>query len=160
MLTPNRNWSKCWYLVLISSKKTTHAQDRGYKLMWKYLCIEIDHKIFLWAIATHYHNVCAVLSRFSHLWLFATLWTAAHQAPLSMGLSGPEYWSGVLFPSPGDLPNPGIEPMSLTSPALAGKFFTTRATQNSLIMLELLLFCTMPWGQFVLPYLLTLTSIF
>ena len=56
------------------------------------------------------------------------LWTVAHQAPLSTGFSRQEYWSGLLCPSPGDLPNPGIEPISLTSPALAGGFFTTSAT--------------------------------
>ena len=47
--------------------------------------------------------------------LFVTLWTVAHQAPLSMGFSSQEYWSGLPFPSPGDLPNPGTEP---ESPAL------------------------------------------
>ena len=45
--------------------------------------------------------------------LFATLWTAAHQARPSMGFSRQEYWSGLPFPSPGDFPNPGIEPRSL-----------------------------------------------
>ena len=59
---------------------------------------------------------------------FVTPWTVAHQTPLSMGFSRQEYWSGVLFPSPGDLPNPGIKPASLLFPALAGRFFTTRAT--------------------------------
>ena len=49
----------------------------------------------------------------------ATLWTAAHQAPLSRGFSKREYWSGLPFPPPGDLPDPGIEPMSLVSPTLA-----------------------------------------
>ena len=44
--------------------------------------------------------------------LFATPWTVAHQAPLSMGFSRQEYWSGLPFPSPGDLPNPGIKPRS------------------------------------------------
>ena len=48
----------------------------------------------------------------SHVRLFATLWTVAHQAPPSMGFSKQEYWSGLPFPSPGDLPNPGIEPGS------------------------------------------------
>ena len=48
----------------------------------------------------------------SHVRLFATLWTITHQAPLSMGFSGQEYWSGLPFPSPGDLPDPGIEPRS------------------------------------------------
>ena len=59
---------------------------------------------------------------------FATLWTVALQAPLSMGFPRQEYRSGLPFPPPGDLPNPGIEPTSLTSPALAGGFFTTSAT--------------------------------
>ena len=66
-------------------------------------------------------------SRFSHVQLCATLWTAAHQAPLSMGFSRQEYWRGLPFPSPGDLPNPGIKPTSLTAPALVGGFFTTSA---------------------------------
>ena len=48
----------------------------------------------------------------SHIWLFATPWTVARQAPLSRGFSKQEYWSGLPFPSPGDLPNPAIEPRS------------------------------------------------
>ena len=48
----------------------------------------------------------------SHTGLFATPWTVAHQAPVSMGFSRQEYWSGLPFPSPGDLPNPGIKPRS------------------------------------------------
>ena len=66
-----------------------------------------------------------VLSHFSRVQLFVTLWTIAHQSPLSMGFFRQEYWSGLSFPPPGDLLNPGIEPESLTSPALAGGFFTT-----------------------------------
>ena len=57
-----------------------------------------------------------------------TPWTAAHQAPLSMGFSRQEYWSGLPFPPPGALPDPGIEPTSFMSPALPGGFFTTSAT--------------------------------
>ena len=53
-----------------------------------------------------------------------TLWTVPRQAPLSMGFSRQQYWSGLLFPPPGDFPNPGIEPESLMSPALASEFFT------------------------------------
>ena len=60
--------------------------------------------------------------------LHATLQTVAHQAPLSMGFSRQEYQSGLPCPLPGDLPNPGIKPMFLTFPALAGGFFTTSAT--------------------------------
>ena len=50
----------------------------------------------------------------SHIWLFATPWTVAYQAPKSMEFSRQEYWSGLPFPSPGDLPDPGIEPGSPT----------------------------------------------
>ena len=59
---------------------------------------------------------------------FATLWTAAHQAPLSMGFSRQEYWSGLQCCPSGDLHDPGIKPVSLMSPVLAGGFFTTGAT--------------------------------
>ena len=62
---------------------------------------------------------------FSCIRFFAPPWTVAHQAPLSMKFSQQEYWSGLTFPSPGDIPDPGIEPTSLMSPALAGRFFTT-----------------------------------
>ena len=60
-----------------------------------------------------------VLSRFGRVRLFVTPWTVAHQAPLSMGFSRQEYWGGLLCPPPGGLPNPGIKPTSLLSPALA-----------------------------------------
>ena len=60
--------------------------------------------------------------------LTLTLWTVDHQAPLSMGFSRQEYWSELPWPSPGDVSDPGVEPMSLTSPALAGGFFTASAT--------------------------------
>ena len=69
-----------------------------------------------------------MLNRFSHVRFWVTLWTVACQAPLSMRFSRQEHWSGLLFPSPGDLPDPGTKPMSLMSPALAGRFFTTRTT--------------------------------
>ena len=55
-------------------------------------------------------------------------WTVARQAPLSMGFSRREYWSGLPCLPPGDIPEPGIEPTSLMSPALAGGFFTTSTT--------------------------------
>ena len=56
-----------------------------------------------------------LLSHFSCVQLFAMPWTVARQAPLSMGFSRQEYWSGLPFPSPGDLPDPGVEPISLAS---------------------------------------------
>ena len=66
-----------------------------------------------------------VLSHFSCVWLSATLWITACQAPLSMGFFRQEYWSGLPCPSPVDLSNSGIEQASLASSALAGRFFTT-----------------------------------
>ena len=63
-----------------------------------------------------------VLNCFSHVRLFAILWTVACQAALSVGFSRQDYWSGLSCPHPGDLPHPGIEPMSLTSPVLAGEY--------------------------------------
>ena len=65
---------------------------------------------------------------FSHVQLFVTPWTVAHQASLSVGFSRQEYWSGLPFPPPGRLLGPGVKPTSLTSPALAGGHFTTSAT--------------------------------
>ena len=64
----------------------------------------------------------------NHVQLFATPWTVAHKSPLPMEFSRQEYLRRVPFPTPEDLPNPGIKPTSLTSPALAGRFFTTSAT--------------------------------
>ena len=64
--------------------------------------------------------------------LFATPWTIAWQASLSMEFFRQEYWRGLACPSPGNLPNPEIEPMSLASPALAGRFFTTGAKMKRL----------------------------
>ena len=58
-------------------------------------------------------------------------WTVAGWAPLSMGFSRQEYWSGSPFPNPGDLPDAGIEPTSLIFPALAGEFFTTSTTREA-----------------------------
>ena len=83
----------------------------------------------------HHHSLSysirtlgCMLSHFSHIRLFETPSTVACQAPLSMRFSRQEYWSGLLCPTPGDLPKPGIQPASLMSLTLAGGFFTTSAT--------------------------------
>ena len=78
----------------------------------------------------------AVLSCYSRVWLFETPWTIAHQASLSVGFPRQKYWSELPFPSPGDLPDPGIRPESLKSPALAGRFFTTCTTREVLILIS------------------------
>ena len=69
----------------------------------------------------HITSMCVL----SHVRLYATPWAVAHQAPLSVGFPRQEYWNGLPFPTPGDLPDPGIKPVSLAFPALAGGFFTT-----------------------------------
>ena len=73
-----------------------------------------------------------ILSLFSCVQLSAALWTVARQALLSMGFSRQEYWNGLPCPPPGDLPDPGIKPVSLMSPALTGGFVTTSVTWEAL----------------------------
>ena len=79
------------------------------------------------ASVSHSHCVYVCAQSLSQVWFFVTPWTIAHQAPLSMELSWQEYWSRLPFPTPEDLPNSGINPMSPAfpvSPALPGGFFT------------------------------------
>ena len=73
-----------------------------------------------------------MLSSFNQVQLFATLWTVAHQAPLSMDFSRQEYWCGLPFPSPGYLPSPGIKPTSPMSAALQADFLATEPPGKSL----------------------------
>ena len=72
--------------------------------------------------------VCAHTHVLSHIWLFATPWTVTQQTPLSMEFSRQEYWSGLPFPTPGNLSDPGMKPIS---PALAGRFFITAPLAES-----------------------------
>ena len=85
-------------------------------------------------MSSHY-GMCAWL--LSHVQLFATLWTVACQAPLSMGFSRQEYWSGLPFPPPGDLPDLTLEPMSPASSALQLNFFPTEAMRKPILSLSL-----------------------
>ena len=80
---------------------------------------------FVYIYISYLEIIRAVLSCFSHVQLFETPWTVAHQAPLSMGFSRQEHWSGLPFHTPGYLTEPGVELTSLVSPALADGFFTT-----------------------------------
>ena len=73
-------------------------------------------------------NLCVCVCVCVFIPLFATPWTIAHKALLSVEFPKQEYWSGLPFPTTGDLPDPGIRPTSPVSPALAGRFFTTSAT--------------------------------
>ena len=72
-----------------------------------------------WQMFGSIYGYACMLGHFSHVQLCGTLWTIACQGPLSMGFSTQEYWSGLPCPSPGDLPDPGIEPVSLMFPTLA-----------------------------------------
>ena len=101
---------------IIGAEGTSHARgEESFKIQRMagdafYICTSISD---------------CMLNHFSYVQLFVTLWTGAHQAPLSMGFSRQEYWSGLPFSPAGDLPDSEIEPMSHTCPALAGRFFTT-----------------------------------
>ena len=102
--------------------------------LWHYLILALALSwpcpLFPLSIPLHVY----MLSCFHCVWLFATLWTVAHQDPLSMGFSRQEYWSGLPCLPPGDLPDPGIK---LASPALAADFFTPRATWESSVFIYL-----------------------
>ena len=87
--------------------------------------LSLFHPPSLFFIHTETHTHTFILS---HVRLFFTPRTAAHQAPLSMGCSRQEYWSGLPCSPPGDLRSPGIKPICFMSPALAGGFFTSNAT--------------------------------
>ena len=90
--------------------------------IWLILCCPSE------AIRTLFIFSVCLLSHFGCVQLFVTLWTVACQAPLSLEFSSQEYWSGLPCPPAGDLPDPGIKPTSLMSPALASRFFTTSTT--------------------------------
>ena len=95
-----------------------------------YYCVEIDLISFI------YNLYACMLGRFSHVQLFATIWTVVCQAPLSKGFSREEYWSGLPCPPPVNLPDPRTEPESLVSPALEDQLFTTSAPREALKVAE------------------------
>ena len=86
---------------------------------------------------------CAQLA--SHEWFFVTSWTVARQAPLSVGCFRQDYWSRLLFPPLGDLPNPRLDLTSLVSPVLTGRFFTTLPPGKALYYLDRHIFPSSLW---------------
>ena len=115
----------------------------------RFLGAHVSYIKCLSTVSLHTHGFCfqaCMLSRFSHVWIFATPWTVARQAPLSMGFSRQVYWNGLPCPPPRDLPDPGIKPASLMSPAMAGGFFTTSFTWGAsyVPLIYLSLFLTLP----------------
>ena len=117
----------------------THILCDARRLMWWFsLCPvwtafsgldspQVEHISSL-SLLQYRAHVAYCAQMLSRVRLCVTPWTAARQAPLSMGFSRQEHWSGLPCPPPGDRPNPGIKPESLGFPALAGGFFTIGAT--------------------------------
>ena len=122
-----------WFLSLINFLIPTKNGTVAYSM-----ADPVSAVIFIFFCPNLFPNICnhplhaCLLSCFSHIRLFATLWTVGCQAPLSMGFSMQEYWSGLPCPSSGDLPVSGIKPVSLLSPAVACRLFTTSATWEAL----------------------------
>ena len=134
------------YTMVTTVENTVDNTISYWKLLRKQIKVLITKKVFfiiMWGdnvkliVITilqyiYFPNIYAcMLSHFSGVWLCATLWDVAHQPPLSMGFSRQEYWSESPCPPAGDLPDPGIQPPSTMSPALADKFFTTCATREA-----------------------------
>ena len=115
------NWTGRWgreLLHIVGWSGKENIRGRESKLAAKRIRV-VKSGVYVLILSPMY--VCM----FSPVQLFATLWTTARQAPLSMKCSRQEYWSGLPFPSPGDLPDPGIKPKSLVSPSWAGGFLPT-----------------------------------
>ena len=112
----------CIQMLCILFLTCTGVSVTHHKQVWR---IYIHAKSSCQEVRSSCMRMCSVCQLFSCIWLFATPWTIDHQTPLSMGFSRQEYWSGLPVPPPGDLPNPGIEPMSPVFPALADGLFVT-----------------------------------
>ena len=97
-------------------------------MVWVVVCLRGSRISIYLQVSLVSKVACVYAKSFSCVLFFVTLWTVAHQALQPMEFSRQEYWSELPCPPPGDLPDPGMEPMSLMSPALAGRFFTTGAT--------------------------------
>ena len=100
--------------------KNQNIESNFCTLFFSFLLISL-----LFRINSLISNMCVYAQLLSCVWLLVILWIVACQAPLPMEFSRQEYWSKLPFSNPGDLPDPGIEPASLTPPALARRFFTT-----------------------------------
>ena len=124
------------WLDLFSGTKATFHRKKGTCNTGTWLLAAAGTLRQLWELA----QAECMLSHFRPVCLFVTLWTIAHQAPLSMEFSRQEYWNRLSCPPPGDLANPGIKP------ALAGRFFTTGATWGAPAQASLLEYGRL-WGE-------------
>ena len=127
------SWVPCFRIssraaVRVSSRAAVTSSCASFKV----LSVVIGRIQFIWGVGLRTSvpcwlvGSCEHLSCFSCIWLFVSLWTVAHQAPLSKGVSRQECWNGLPFPSPGDLPDPRIKPESRTLQADI-KFLSTWA---------------------------------
>ena len=121
------SWATCppfWNIIRI--KTYLH-----FKWIFRVALNKVEYKRFYWHCAFYIPKImpCHVCM-LNRVWLFVTLWTVAHQAPLSMEFSRQEYWSGLPFPPWRDLSDPGIQPTSPTSLELAVRFFTTEPPRS------------------------------
>ena len=99
--------------------------------------------VFWWAYIALSAQLCACLSR---VWLFATPWTAAHQAPLSVGFLRQECWSQLLFPPPGDLPDPEMEPQSSALQVILCHWAVGEAVMFALVLHYTCVTWNLPWS--------------
>ena len=131
--------------VGVLSGRGHRVLSRGAKkildLRMTYICVwsfcENSYTHFLCTFCVCF--MCMRAQLLNHVWLFATLWMVAHQAPLSMEFPRQEHWSGLPFPPPGDLPYPGIKLVFPASPTLAGGFFYHWAIWEYFICLQKIL---------------------
>ena len=114
-ITDSRDMSLSKLQEIMEDRGTWHAAAHGVAKSWP----RLSH----WATAKRLEYVCVCAQSLSCVWV--TLWPVAQQVPPSLEFPRQKYWSGLPFTLPGDIPNPGTEPVSLASPALAGRFFTT-----------------------------------
>ena len=126
----------------------------------------LRNDLFLYFSSFFLRNLCwrwlgrgaCLLSRFSCVWLCGTLWTVAHQAPVSMGFPRQAYWSGLPCSPPGDLPDLGIEPAPFMSPALAGRLFTNSTIKEALVKVGKL-FAFSLWNRAVVLLSITVAAV-
>ena len=114
--------------ISYQNKTTFYKQEPG-----PWICVCLCVCVWFYAVSRCIKRFENISNDGTHLCVcgvqfFAAPWTVAHQTPLSMEFSRQEYWSELPLSTPGDVPNPGVEPTSLKSPALAGGFFTTSTT--------------------------------
>ena len=118
----------------------------------RYLAAFQDFELSVFFFLIYFGHSINILSCFSHVWLFAVLCTVAHQAPLSIRFSRQKYWSGLPCPPSGDLPDPGIEPVSLVYPALpVGSFPLSHRGSSLVILADLKLWlynCELLWAMY------------